>query len=50
MTISPALMVLSCCDSGRGMVKADGILGMARAFIIAGGDWNWPASGEIDIM
>ena len=36
MTISPALVVLSSCDSGRGTVKADGILGMARAFIVAG--------------
>ena len=29
-------MVLSSCDSGIGKVKADGILGMARAFILAG--------------
>ena len=36
MSISPALVVLSSCDSGRGTVKADGILGMARAFILAG--------------
>ena len=27
MSISPALVVLSSCDSGRGMVKADGIQG-----------------------
>ena len=36
MNISPALVVLSSCDSGRGMMKADGIQGMARAFILAG--------------
>ena len=36
LTISPALVVLSSCDSGRGTVKADGILGMAQAFILAG--------------
>ena len=36
LTISPALVVLSSCDSGRGTVKADGIQGMARAFILAG--------------
>ena len=36
LNISPALVVLSSCDSGRGMVKADGIQGMARAFILAG--------------
>ena len=34
--IAPALVVLSSCDSGRGTVKADGIQGMARAFILAG--------------
>ena len=36
MVIAPALVVLSSCDSGRGTVKADGVLGMARAFILAG--------------
>ena len=36
LSISPALVVLSSCDSGRGVVKADGVQGMARAFILAG--------------
>ena len=36
LSISTALVVLSSCDSGRGVVKADGIQGMARAFILAG--------------
>ena len=36
LQISPALVVLSSCDSSRGTVKADGIQGMARAFILAG--------------
>ena len=36
LNISPALVVLSTCESGRGVVKADGIQGMARAFILAG--------------
>lgn len=36
LSISPALVVLSSCDSSRGTVKADGIQGMARAFILAG--------------
>ena len=36
LSINPALVVLSSCDSGRGNVKADGIQGMARAFILAG--------------
>ena len=34
--LSPALVVLSRYDSGRGTVKADGIQGMARAFTLAG--------------
>jgi len=36
LNISPALVVLSSCDSGRGQVKADGVIGMARAFLSAG--------------
>ena len=35
LNISPALVILSSCDSGRGVFKADGIQGMARAFILA---------------
>ena len=34
--ISPALVVLSSCDSARGQVKAEGVIGMARAFLSAG--------------
>jgi len=30
------LVVLSCCHSGRGEVKAEGVVGMARAFLCAG--------------
>ena len=36
LNISPALVVLSSCDTGRGQVKADGVIGMARAFLSAG--------------
>jgi len=36
LNISPALIVLSSCDSGRGQVKAEGVIGMARAFLSAG--------------
>ena len=36
MNIKAALVVLSSCDSGRGMVRADGIIGMGRAFLLAG--------------
>ena len=30
------LVVLSCCHSGRGEVKSEGIVGIARAFLFAG--------------
>ena len=53
--ITPALVILSSCDSGCGMVKADDILfSMARAFIQAGAKsvlttlWKVPSeSGSI---
>ena len=36
LNISPALVVLSSCDSAQGQVKAEGVIGMARAFLSAG--------------
>ena len=30
------LVVLSCCHSGRGDIKAEGVVGIARAFLGAG--------------
>ena len=30
------LVVLSCCQSGRGKIKAEGVVGIARAFLGAG--------------
>ena len=36
LNISPALVVLSSCDSARGQVKSEGVIGMARAFLSAG--------------
>lgn len=30
------LVVLSCCHSGQGKVKAEGVVGIARAFLAAG--------------
>ena len=30
------LVVLSCCHSARGLVKAEGVLGIARAFLASG--------------
>ena len=37
LNISPALVALSSCDSARGQLKAEGVIGMARAFLSAGG-------------
>ena len=34
--MSPVLVVLSSCDSARGQVKTEGVIGMARAFLSAG--------------
>ncbi|KAK3753490.1 hypothetical protein QZH41_006191 [Actinostola sp. cb2023] len=34
--VHPQLVVLSCCHSGRGDVKAEGVVGMSRAFLAAG--------------
>ena len=36
LNISPALVVVSSCDSARGQVKAEGVIGIARAFLSAG--------------
>ena len=36
LNISPALVVLSSCDSGQGQMEAEGVIGMARAFLSAG--------------
>ena len=36
VTLRAKLVVLSCCHSGRGEIKADGVVGIARAFIGAG--------------
>ena len=30
------LVVLSCCNSGRGEIKSEGVVGIARAFLRAG--------------
>ena len=56
MSISPALVVLSSCNSSRGTLKADGIQGMARAFILAGAQavlttlWRMPDESGYSFM
>lgn len=34
--VKAQLVVLSCCHSGLGKIKAEGVIGMCRAFLIAG--------------
>ena len=34
--VTAQLVVLSCCHSGRGDVKSEGVVGMSRAFLAAG--------------
>ena len=34
--INAQLVVLSCCHSGRGKIKAEGVVGLTRAFLAAG--------------
>ena len=34
--INAQLVVLSCCHSGRGEIKAEGVVGLTRAFLAAG--------------
>ena len=36
LSISPLLVVLSSCNSARGRLSADGVVSMARAFLLAG--------------
>ena len=35
-TLNARLVVLSCCHSGRGQISAEGVVGIARAFLGAG--------------
>ena len=36
VTLTARLVVLSCCDTGRGALSAEGVIGIARAFLCAG--------------
>ncbi|HEY9880295.1 MAG TPA: CHAT domain-containing protein, partial [Leptolyngbyaceae cyanobacterium] len=36
MNLKADLAVLSACDTGRGAIQADGVIGLSRAFIMAG--------------
>ena len=36
MSLQAKLAVLSACHTGRGEITADGVIGLSRAFVIAG--------------
>lgn len=42
------LVVLSCCHSGRGEIKSEGVVGMSRAFLAAGAHAVVASSWAID--
>ena len=56
LNISLQLVVLSSCDLGQGQVKAEGVIGMARAFLSAGAHsvlvshWRVPDESAIVFM
>jgi CHAT domain-containing protein/tetratricopeptide (TPR) repeat protein len=56
MQLSADLVVLSACDTGRGRVTGDGVVGLSRAFIAAGVPsvivslWSVPDAPTADLM
>jgi CHAT domain-containing protein/Tfp pilus assembly protein PilF len=56
LTLNTQLVVLSACDTGRGDIKGDGVIGLSRALIIAGVPsilvslWAVPDAPTADLM
>lgn len=54
--LTASLAVLSACNTGRGRIGADGVIGLARAFLAAGvprlvvSQWSVPDSPTADMM
>lgn len=55
-TMAPNLVVLSACDSGRGAITAEGVLGLARSFLSRGAaavlvsSWRIPDAPTLHLM
>ena len=55
-TLSARLVVLSCCHSGRGQISAEGVVGIARSFLVAGARsvlmtlWQIPDKETMEFM
>ncbi|WNZ45288.1 tetratricopeptide repeat protein [Leptolyngbya boryana CZ1] len=56
LKLSADLVVLSACDTGRGRITGDGIVGLSRSFIVAGVPsvvvslWTIPDAPTADLM
>lgn len=56
LQLQTRLVVLSCCDTGRGNVTAEGVVGIARAFLCAGARsvvatlWEIDDSATVEFM
>ena len=56
MKLNADLVVLSACDTGRGEIKGDGVIGLSRSLITAGASsvivslWKIPDNSTSDLM
>ncbi|MEM6255228.1 MAG: CHAT domain-containing tetratricopeptide repeat protein [Cyanobacteria bacterium P01_D01_bin.156] len=55
-TLQADLVVLSACDTGRGQITGDGVIGLSRSFLAAGADnvmvslWQVPDEATAQLM